>query len=174
MLQTAWAPGAASNYRAKFLAQPADSALRKIMLGMGTLSGGELAGERMEVAYQTTLAEDEHSCFSDNTHNDIRFNQLGIQNVYEGHYERVDGTMLQGTGLKTLLTTVNSTRATELTTAVAAASAKTAAIQPPFDQEILNTNPAGRARVKSAIDALRLQADRIVQAADALGISLVL
>jgi hypothetical protein len=53
---------------------------------MGSLSGAELSGERMSVAYDTRDQEDEHSCFSDNTHNDFIANALGIENVYLGRW----------------------------------------------------------------------------------------
>ena len=66
----AWAPGG-GNYRAEFLAMPADDALVNIITGAGALSQGELAGERINVAYEERSQEDEHSCFSDNTVADI-------------------------------------------------------------------------------------------------------
>ena len=43
-----------------------------MLRGIGALSAGELAGERMAVAYETKDQEDEHSCFSDNTNADVR------------------------------------------------------------------------------------------------------
>ena len=42
-----------------------------MLRGIGALSRGELAGERMAVAYETKDQEDEHSCFSDNTNADV-------------------------------------------------------------------------------------------------------
>ncbi|WP_050987999.1 imelysin family protein [Thiothrix nivea] len=59
------------NYRQAFLSLPENEALRRMLFGMGSLSLGELAGERMNVALLAHSQEDEHSCFSDNTHNDI-------------------------------------------------------------------------------------------------------
>ena len=41
-----------------------------MLVGLGSLSRGELAGERLEVALNSQDQEDEHSCFSDNTHRD--------------------------------------------------------------------------------------------------------
>ena len=61
---------------------------------MGTLSGGELTGERLSVAFDTKDQEDEHSCFSDNTPADLYNNALGIQNVYLGRYGTTDGVGL--------------------------------------------------------------------------------
>ena len=83
-LVAAWAPGS-TNYRARF-ERGGQESLRRIIVGLGSLSRGELAGERMEVALNTQDQEDEHSCFSDNTHRDIVNNALGIDNVWLGRY----------------------------------------------------------------------------------------
>ena len=92
-----WAPDRPSNYRARFLAMPPDEALACILKGAGILSGAELAGERLTVPYETKEQEDEHSCFSDNTHADIVYDALGIQNVFLGRYVRVSGERIEGT-----------------------------------------------------------------------------
>lgn len=57
-----------------------------ILEGMGRLSYGELAGERMNIALMTDSQEDEHSCFSDNTHRDIVTNAQGVQNGFLAQY----------------------------------------------------------------------------------------
>jgi putative iron-regulated protein len=64
--------------------------LAEILTGMGTLSKGELAGERMQIAYRNNSQEDEHSCFSDNTHRDIWLNAQGVSNSYYGDYAGYD------------------------------------------------------------------------------------
>jgi putative iron-regulated protein len=64
--------------------------LAEILTGMGTLSKGELAGERMQIAYRNNSQEDEHSCFSDNTHRDIWLNAEGVSNSYYGDYAGYD------------------------------------------------------------------------------------
>lgn len=69
-------------------------------MGLGSLSRGELAGERLEVAMASRDQEDEHSCFSDNTHRDAVANAQGIQNVWLGSYKRLDGSELKGPGLR--------------------------------------------------------------------------
>ena len=63
-----WAPNVADNYRAKLEAEPVNDGLRKMLFGMGSLSLGELAGERMKVSLEANSPEDEQDCFSDNTH----------------------------------------------------------------------------------------------------------
>jgi putative iron-regulated protein len=166
-----WKPGV-SNYRTAFIAAPVDESLQKILLGMGSLSGGELAGERMQVAYNTQLQEDEHSCFSDNTHNDIVLDAKGIENVYYGRYTKGDGTTIDGAGIDELVSKINSTRNTEMVQRLSTTKSAVEAIQPPFDQEITDTN--GRARILAAIQSLQSQANKIVEVASALGITLVL
>ena len=79
------------NYRAEFVALDPDEAIQKIITGMGELSRGELAGERMTVTFEERSQEDEHSCFSDNTTADIFANALGIQMVYLRDYGAVTG-----------------------------------------------------------------------------------
>ena len=80
-------------YRAEFLEDP-NQAVSNILRGMGALSAGELAGERIGVAYETKEQEDEHSCFADNTAADVINNAIGIQRAYTAEYEGVDGTSL--------------------------------------------------------------------------------
>ena len=86
----AWAPDG-DNYRTEFLALAPEEALGMIMTGIGELSRGELAGERMTVAYEARSQEDEHSCFSDNTTSDIIGNASGVERVYLGQVGAVDG-----------------------------------------------------------------------------------
>jgi len=80
-----WNPESGAHY-AKFSKLSDNEAAAKILEGMGRLSYGELAGERMNIALMTDSQEDEHSCFSDNTHRDILLNAKGIQNVYLANY----------------------------------------------------------------------------------------
>lgn len=92
-----WDPEAGDNYYASFT-QPADMNeanrhLLEILTGMGTLSEGELAGERMQIALSVNSQEDEHSCFSDNTHRDIWLNAEGVENIYFGDYAGYDGDL---------------------------------------------------------------------------------
>jgi putative iron-regulated protein len=169
-LVNAWAP-AARNYRARFERGGMES-LRKIIVGVGSLSRGELAGERMEVAMNTQDQEDEHSCFSDNTHRDIVANALGIENVWLGRYKRRDGSTLQGASLNDLVAAKDAALAGRVVQQIAASVAAAQAIQAPFDREIIGGNDApGRQRVRKTIDSLVQQSKDMVDAAAALGIT---
>ncbi|MEE4463742.1 imelysin family protein, partial [Azotobacter chroococcum] len=79
-----WQPQVADNYRASLEREPAANGLRKMFFGMGSLSLGELAGERMKVPLEANSTEDEQDCFSDNTHNAHFYDGKGIRNVYLG------------------------------------------------------------------------------------------
>jgi putative iron-regulated protein len=167
----AWAPDA-DNYRAEFVALPPDQALGMIMTGIGELSRGELAGERMTVAFEARSQEDEHSCFSDNTHRDIVSNALGIENVWLGRYRRRDGTTLQGPSLRDLVAARDPALAQRVTGEISASLAAAAAIQAPFDREIAGGRDApGRQRVQKTVDSLVRQSKDLVDAASAIGIT---
>jgi len=173
-LVDAWSPSSTSNYRSSFVNGDADAALTKIIQGMGFLSKGELAGERIEVAYDSQLQEDEHSCFSDNTDNDIKMNALGILNVYNGSYLRSDGTTVSGTSIYDVVKAKDATVADAAKAAIQDGATKANLISAPFDQQILGSNPTGRQKVKDAIDALKLQGDKIALAANALGLTVTI
>lgn len=160
-----WQAGA-NNYRAKFAKNP--DAIRQIMVGIGVLSRAELAGERMEVALDSRNQEDEHSCFSDNTHRDIITNAKGIQNVWLGEYKRVDGSVVKGASLRDLVAASNAKAAERVTADMEATLKAAEGIQAPFDQEIVKKE--GRSRVQATVNALKKQANSLVEAAKALGI----
>lgn len=164
-LVEAWQPNA-KNYRARFEKDP--QAVRKMLVGMGVLSRAELAGERMEVALASRDQEDEHSCFSDNTHRDIVTNAEGIRNVWLGQYKRIDGTEIKGPSLQELVQASNPQAAEKLSRDLEATLAAVNAIQAPFDREIAETE--GRRRVQKAVQLLRKQSDSMVEAAKAIGI----
>ena len=58
--------------------------LSTILIGMGSLSYGELAGERMKLGVMLHDPEEENDCFSDNTHASHYNDARGIRNVYPG------------------------------------------------------------------------------------------
>lgn len=168
-LVQAWAPGAKNNYRAKF-EKGGNESLRKMFVAMGSLSRGELAGERLEVALSSQDQEDEHSCFSDNTHRDAVANAKGIENVWLGRYVRADGSTLQGPSLRDLVTAKDAALAQKTTQQIRTSVQATEAIPAPFDRAILQGN-AGRPKVEAAIQSLTAQSNDIVAAAAAVGIA---
>ena len=172
-----WQANVATNYRASLLAEPVENGLRKMFFGMGSLSLGELAGERMKVALEANSSEDEQDCFSDNTHNSHFYDGKGIRNVYLGEYQRVDGSTLSGPSLSSLVAKADAATDRRLQDELANSEAKLQAIVNSaqqgqhFDQLIAASNTAGQQIVREAITALVAQTSTIEQAAGKLGIN---
>ncbi|KYC15053.1 imelysin family protein [Pseudomonas sp. ABFPK] len=171
-----WAPNVADNYRAKLEAESVNDGLRKMLFGMGSLSLGELAGERMKVSLEANSPEDEHDCFSDNTHYSHFYDAKGIRNVYLGEYTRPDGSKVTGPSLSSLVAKVDPA-ADALKADLEATEAKIQVIVDHalkgehYDQLIAADNAAGNQIVRDAIASLVKQTGAIEQAAGKLGIA---
>ena len=174
-----WKPDVADNYRAELTAMAPSAAYQKMLFGMGSLSLGELAGERMKVALEANSYEDEHDCFSDNTHNSHYYNALGIQNVYTGSYKRVDGTELSGASLADLVADakpeLNEQLNAQLDASVAALghmkqTAERTENPVAFDMMIAPDNAEGAKVINDAIAALVEQTGSIEQVAAVVGV----
>ncbi|MEL6413999.1 MAG: imelysin family protein [Pseudomonadota bacterium] len=137
-----------------------EGGLTAILTGMGSLSYGELAGERMKLGLLLGDPEEEHDCFADNTHNSHRYNAVGIQNVYLGSYTRIDGTEITGPSVSELVAAKDADLDNELkaklSTTVSAmnAMAERAESGEAYDQMIAIGNDEGNAVVQAAIDGL--------------------
>lgn len=172
-----WKPNVPDNYRAELEEEPAESGLRKMLFGMGSLSLGELAGERMKVSLEANSPEDEQDCFSDNTHNSHFYDAKGIRNVYLGEYTRTDGTKMTGASLSSLVAKADPAADAALKADLAATEAKIQVMVDHankgehYDQLIAASNTAGNQIVRDAIAALVKQTTSIEQAASKLGIS---
>lgn len=167
-----WAPGGAA--RKQLADGPAQSGLVAIFTGLGSLSYGELAGERMKLGLLLHDPEEEHDCFSDNTHASHYNDVLGMQNVYLGRYKRVDGSVVSGPSPSDVvkakapeadqrLRAAFETTLGKMRAIVARAEAGEA-----YDQQIGDGNPKGNAGVQAAIDALLAQTKEIERAIAAL------
>lgn len=84
-------------------AKGTDGGLATILTGMGSLAYGELAGERIKLGLMLHDPEEEHDCFSDNTHWSHFYDAKGIKNAYLGQYTRVDGSDVKGQSLSDLV-----------------------------------------------------------------------
>ena len=165
----AWAPGG-NNYRAEFVAKHSDAAITDIITGIGEMSRGELAGERMTVAYEARSQEDEHSCFSDNTISDIVANATGVQRVYSGDYGSVSGP-----GIKDLIAAQDQALADTLEKEINRSVYLAQSIPAPFDGQLvegLSDASPGRKAVLDTIVALENQTATIVSAAQKVGITI--
>lgn len=118
-------------YRITFLNLPVNTAIKNMYLGITTLVTAELPIERMDVALGNADQEDEHSCFSDNTHRDIYLNLQGVINVYKGKYG-----MIQGASLENLVKNANLETYNDTSVSIAESLSKVNAILTPFDLAI--------------------------------------
>jgi putative iron-regulated protein len=170
-VQSAWAPKNADNFRASF-EKGGQESIRKILVGLGSLSRGELAGERLEVALFSQDQEDEHSCFSDNTHRDAVTNAQGILNVWTGTYKQANGAVLKVPSLASLVGASAPEVAKKTTQQIQNSVNAAGAIQAPFDREIIGgANAPGPKRIKATVDSLVAQSTLLVESANAIGIT---
>lgn len=166
----AWAADG-DNYRAAFETDDAMASIEKVLTGMIILSGFETGGERLQTALDSGEQEDEHSCFSDNTHRDMVGDVIGVRNVYEGSYTALDGSTVSGTGIRDVVASVDPALASRLGDEIEASVTAAEALMPPFDQEIAPTNEEGNARVETLITALRTQESTLSEVFSLLGLS---
>jgi putative iron-regulated protein len=162
--------------RAAVTADP-QAGLLALLTGMGSLSYGELAGERMKLGLLLNDPEEEQDCFSDNTHNSHYYDGVGIRNVYLGSYTRVDGSVISGPSISELVAAadpaVDTQLKAELDASVAALGAVKAAAEGgvAYDQMIAPGNAAGEELIMGAVNALVAQTASVDRAVTALGLT---
>jgi putative iron-regulated protein len=148
-------------YGAEFAELEPKEALRRMLLGMGSLSGAELSGERMQTAFDNKDQEDEHSCFSDNTHRDLILNAEGIRQIYTGVYAKS-----MGAGISDWVKLDDAELDEKVVADLDATKAALAAIPVPFDQALQGEDTdEGREAIAAAITDLQTEADAFVDVA---------
>ncbi|WP_341365554.1 imelysin family protein [Yoonia sp. BS5-3] len=157
------------------LTADADAGIAAILTGMGSLSYGETAGERMRLGVMLNDPEEEHSCFADNTHNDHFYNGVGIQSVYLGSYTGIDGTVVSGPSLSELVAETDAALDLEMRTklsdaVLALGRIKTAAESGfTYDMMLERGNEAGEALIMGGVNGLIDQTRSIERVIAALG-----
>ncbi|NRB02456.1 MAG: peptidase [Rhodobacteraceae bacterium] len=170
-----WAEGGAA--RAEVTAD-ADAGIAAMLTGMGSLSYGETAGERMRLGVMLNDPEEEHSCFADNTHNDHYYNGVGIQSVYLGSYTRIDGSIVEGASLADLVAAKDAALDVEMQSKLSAAvlalgRIKTAAEAGfTYDMMLERGNAQGEALIMGGVNGLVDQTRSIERVVAALGTSI--
>ena len=153
-----------------------DAGLAAMLTGMGSLSYGEQAGERMRLGLMLNDPEEEHDCFSDNTHNSHFFDGMGVQNVYLGEYARVDGTLVTGPSLSDMVAETDAALDAEMqgklsTTMMALGRIKTAAETGfSYDQMLGRGNQGGEALIMGGVNDLIDQTRSIERVVKTLGL----
>jgi putative iron-regulated protein len=141
---------------------------------MGSLSYGELAGERMKLGLLLHDPEEEHDCFSDNTHISHLNDAIGIRDAYRARYQRIDGSVVEGPSISSMVKEADPAIDAELNAKLDVTVAKMEAIQKraeggeAYDQQIGEGNVEGNATVQAAIDALIDQTKSIERAVSVL------
>jgi putative iron-regulated protein len=171
MLVDAWDPNSDDNYRAEFLALPPAEALSKLMSGMIILSGFETGGERLQAALDAHDQEEEHSCFSDNTHRDMVQDVRGVRNVWTGQYTRTDRSVVEGTSVREVIAAGDADVARRISAQIEESLALAGDLEPPFDQEIATGNTEGNARVEALIESLFTQRQVLEEAFRVYGLT---
>ncbi|WP_417271343.1 imelysin family protein [Celeribacter sp.] len=170
-ITAAWADGGEA--RDAVTSDP-NAGITAMLTGMGSLSYGEQAGERMKLGLMLNDPEEEHDCFSDNTHNSHYYDGLGIRNVYVGQYVRANGEIIKGESLQDLLAAADADLAAGLGAAldhsVAQLGTLKAAAEAGFsyDQMLARGDEAGEALIMGAVDALVAQTRDIERAVTVL------
>ena len=138
--------------------------LATIVTGIGSLSYGELAGQRMKLGVMLHDPEEEHDCFSDNTHNSHYYDQIGMLALANGSYTRLDGTKIEGPGLIALGMAKAEPEAKALAAAMVATEQRLSAIKAKaetgtmaYDQMLGSGNTEGNALIMAGVDALVVQ-----------------
>ncbi len=168
-----WIEGGAG--RAAVMANQ-EAGLATILTGMGSLSYGEQAGERMRLGLMLNDPEEEHDCFSDNTHNSHYYDGQGIQNVYLGSYTRVDGTVINGPSLSDLVAQTDPALDQDMRAKLAATMSALGAIKASaeagfaYDQMLERGNAKGDALIMGGVNGLIAQTKTIERIVAKLGL----
>jgi putative iron-regulated protein len=170
-----WAPGG----EARKGVGSGEEGLTTIMTGLGSLSYGELAGERMKLGLMIHDPEEEHDCFSDNTHTSHFFDALGIRNVYLGRYRRADGSLVGGPSVSDLVKAKDPKVDAELRAKLDATMDAMnvmylrALTTESYDQMIGEGNEEGNKVVQDVVDALLAQTKAIERAVAVLDLKAI-
>tara|TARA_B100001248_G_C27392576_1_gene463341 strand:+ start:929 stop:2176 length:1248 start_codon:yes stop_codon:yes gene_type:complete len=152
-------------------------AITRILTGMGSLSYGELAGERMKLGLMLNDPEEEHDCFSDNTHNSHYYNVIGIQNIYLGKYTSLNNKIIQGASLSDMVAAKNIKLDAKLKESLENTVSKINKIVSSaengitYDMLIGKNNKSGNLLIQNAVDALVNQSKDIEEVAKLLEIN---
>lgn len=170
----AWREGGAARTSLENL--DAAGVVRVIVTGLGNLAAGELAGARMQVGLELHDPEEEHDCFSDNTHESHYWDAVGLRNVYMGRYHRVDGSMIEGPSLSELVRAADPELDRKLHDGIDRAIRRVDAIRDAaaggkaYDQLLAPDDPEGGELIGEAIQALIAFSEQLREVGPLLGV----
>jgi len=174
-----WQEGGAA--REELAAKGDAGGITTILTGLGSLSYGELAGERIKLGLLLHDPEEEHDCFSDNTHNSHYYDEVGMKAIWEGSYTRTDGSTVSGASIRDYAAEQAADAAARTDEAFAAAMEKMQVMKDTadsgemaYDQMIGAGNEAGNQIVDDVVESLVAQARAVEGVVSALGLSIEL
>lgn len=176
-MTAAWSPDGPA--RQALLSADPKRSIGAMLHGMGSLSYGELAGERMQLGLMLHDPEEEHDCFSDNTHYAHFYDQVGIENVYHGRYIRIDGTQTSGPSLSDLVVQISPETDSGMVTALADTRramdklVTRAETIEAYDQMLAAGNQDGNTVIQGVVDQLLAQTRQIERVVNILDLGVV-
>lgn len=170
----AWSEGGTARTALENL--DAAGVVRVIVTGLGNLAAGELAGARMQVGLEMHDPEEEHDCFSDNTHEAHYWDAVGLRNVYQARYQRVDGSTIEGPSLSELVRAADPELDQKLHDGIDRAIRRADAIRDAaaagkaYDQLLAPDDPEGGTLIGEAIQALVAFSEQLREVGPLLGV----
>lgn len=168
-----WADGGEARM---VLLENESAGISAMLTGMGSLSYGEQAGERMRLGLLLNDPEEEHDCFSDNTHNSHFYDGLGVQNVYLGEYVRINGDVVSGPSLSDMTAAADAALDAEMRQKLSATMMGLGRIKVAaeagfsYDQMLERGNAEGEALVMGGINGLIDQTHTIERVVNTFGL----
>lgn len=174
----AWTPKGEAY--AQLMAKGEKAGLSTILTGLGSLSYGELAGERTKLGLMLHDPEEEHDCFADNTHNSHYYNQIGMLAIYNGHYARTDGSVVSGPSISDMVRAASTDtdrmiqqKMSETRQALGVMKDLGDRREYAFDQLIAENSAFGNKVVQTVVDSLKNQTKAIEKAVSTLSLNAI-
>jgi putative iron-regulated protein len=169
-----WAPGGRA--RQDFEARDEKAGIATILTGVTNLSFGELAGDRIKVGLVLHDPEEEHDCFSDDTHHSYLNSERGIEAVWHARFKRRDGSLVEGPSISDLVAQKDAKSSAAVEQSISETLARFVAVQEQadkpdgsrWDQMIGADNPKG-AMIQGLVDSLVFQTRAFEDASSQLG-----
>lgn len=156
MVSDAWNPFNYDGHPGEFFLRRPSRIIRSTLRGLAAMAGREIASERLAAAQRSQSQEDEHSCFSDTTHNDLIANMEGLESVLFGKYTSHSGKVtIDEMGIADIIASADKTLAETIRNQFYTAQKHIVSIPTPFDQAIVapEGSPAHQS-IQNAIAAL--------------------
>jgi len=174
-----WQEGGAA--REALAAKGDDGGLATVLTGLGSLSYGELAGERMKLGLILHDPEEEQDCFSDNTYNSHYYDEVGMVAIWNAKYTRPDGSVVEGPSMREYAMAMAPDAAARVDDAMQTTMAKMDVMKTTgdsgemaYDQMIAAGNDKGNAIVDDVVQSLVSQARAVEGVVSALNLSIEL